>query len=138
MNKFKVGDLVRGTKNSPYNITDEAMTLGEVVEVYEESEDYEEDICVKILEHRRSREIGHMFSAESQYFEPVVTTPKIILSPDNSEDIDWLTYKSSQIIVRLSEKSGIPIERLIPLIVIGAEKFVEIEDGTGEEKGKDE
>ena len=137
MNKFKVGDLVRGTKNSPYNITDEAMMLGEVVEVYEEAEDYEEDIRVKILEHPSRRWVGKNFTVDSRYFEPA-HAPKIVLSPDNAEDIDWLTYKSSQIIVRLSEKSGMPIERLIPLIVIGAEKFVEIENGTGKEKGKDE
>lgn len=136
MNKFKVGDLVRGTKNSRYNVTDEDMTLGEVVEVYEEAEDYEEDIRVKILEHRRSREIGHMFSVKSQYFEPVVTTPKIILSPNSTEDTECLMCKASRVVKRLSEKSGIPIERLTSLIVIGAEKLVEIEDGTGKEKEK--
>ena len=136
MNKFKVGDLVRGTKNSPYNITDEKMTLGKVVKVYGEDEHCEDDICVKVLEHRRQCEVGHMFPVESRYFEPVepAHAPKIVLSPDNAEDIDWLTYKSSQIIVRLSEKSGMPIERLIPLIVIGAEKFVEIETGEGEKR----
>ena len=142
MNKFKVGDLVRGTKGSPYNITTEDMTLGEVVKVHKHKEDEhcEYDICVKVLEHRRQCEVGHMFPVESRYFEPVepAHAPKIVLSPDNAEDIDWLTYKVSRIIERLSEKSGMPIERLIPLIVIGAEKFVEIENGTGKEKGKDE
>ena len=140
MNKFKVGDLVRGTKNSPYNITDEDMTLGEVIEVYKEYEDREDDICVKVLEHRRQYGVGQTFPVKSQYFEPVepAHAPKIVLSPDNAEDIDWLTYKVSRIIERLSEKSGMPTERLIPLIVIGAEKFVEIENGTGKEKGKDE
>ena len=140
MNKFKVGDLVRGTKNSPYNITDEDMTLGEVVEVYKEGEHRKDDICVKVLEHRRQCEVGYTFPVESRYFEPVepAHAPKIVLSPDNAEDIDWLTYKASRIIERLSEKSGMPIERLIPLIVIGAEKFVEIENGTGKEKGEEE
>lgn len=133
MNKFKVGDLVRGTKNSPYNITDEDMTLGEVVKVYKEDECREDDICVKVLEHRRQCEVGHMFPVKSRYFEPVepAHAPKIVLSPDNAEDIDWLTYKASRIIERLSEKSGMPTERLTSLIVIGAEKFVEIENGTG-------
>lgn len=114
------------------------MTLGEVVKVYKEDECREDDICVKVLEHRRQREVGHTFPVESRYFKPVelAHATKIVLSPDNAEDIDWLTYKSSQIIVRLSEKSGMPIERLIPLIVIGAEKFVEIENGTGKEKEK--
>ena len=31
--KFKVGDIVRGMKNSPYGITNENMTKGEVVAV---------------------------------------------------------------------------------------------------------
>ena len=131
MNKFKVGDLVRGTKNSPYNITDEDMTLGEVVKVYGEDEHCEDDICVKVLEHRGSREIGHTFPVESKYFEPVA---KIILSSNNAEDIDWLTYKASRIVKRLSEKSGMPIERLTSLILIGAERFVEIETGEGEKR----
>ena len=138
MNKFKAGDLVRGTKNSPYNITDEAMTLGEVIKVYGEDESREDDICIKVLEHRRSREVGYTFPVNSQYFDLVEPAPtesaeKIVLSPDNAEDIDWLTYKASRVVKRLSEKSGIPIERIIQLIVIGAERFVEIEDGTGEE-----
>lgn len=151
MNKFKVGDLVRGTKNSPYNITDEKMTLGEVIKVYGEDESREDDICVKVLEHRRSREVGYTFLVNSQYFDLVEPAPidsaekiilspdnahatKIVLSPDNAEDIDWLTYKASRIIERLSEKSGMPIERLTSLIVIGAEKLVEIEDGKEKEK----
>lgn len=133
MNKFKVGDLVRGTKNSPYNITDEDMTLGKVVDVYKE-----DGICVKILEHRQQCEVGYTFSVNSQYFDLVEPAPtesaeKIVISPDNEEDIDWLTYKASRVVKRLSEKSGMPIDRLTSLIVIGAERFVEIEDGTGEE-----
>lgn len=138
MNKFKVGDLVRGTKNRLYEITNEDMTLGEVVEVYKVDEHNKNDICVKVLEHHRQREIGCTFSVKSRYFEPVepAHAPKIVLSPDNAEDIDWLTYKVSRIIERLSEKSGMPIERLTSLIVIGAEKFVEIENGTGKEKKK--
>lgn len=140
MNKFQVGDLVRGTKNSPYNITDEDMTLGEVVKVYKEDEHCEDDICVKVLKHRQQCEVGLTFWVKPRYFEPVepAHAPKIVLSPDNAEDIDWLTYKASRIIERLSEKSGMPIERLTSLIVIGAEKFVEIENGTGKEKGEEE
>ena len=138
MNKFKVGDLVRGTKGSPYNITDEDMTLGEVVKVYKEDECREDDICVKVLEHRRQREVGHTFPVESRYFEPVepAHVPKIILSPDNAEDIDWLVYRATRIVKRLSKQTGMPTEHIISLLIIGAEKFVEIEDGKG--KGKDE
>ena len=143
MNKFKVGDLVRGTKNSPYEITDKDMTLGKVIGTYEKNEHCEADICVKVLKHRRLSEVGYIFSVNSQYLDlvepaPTESTEKIVLSPDNAEDIDWLTYKASQIIERISEKSGMSTERLISLIVIGAEKFVEIENGTGKEKGKDE
>ena len=142
MNKFKVGDLVRGTSNH-YNFTNERMTLARVIDVIDD-----EQITVEVLEYPSNPfVIGYKFDVESQYFDLIksaptgsaeTTAPKIVLSPDNAEDIDWLTYKASRIIERLSEKSGMPIERLIPLIVIGAEKFVEIENGTGKEKGKDE
>lgn len=142
MNKFKVGDLVRGTDNH-YNFTNERMTLARVIDVIDD-----EQITVEVLEYPSNPfVIGYKFDVESQYFDLIksaptgsaeTTAPKIVLSPDNAEDIDWLTYKASRIIERLSEKSGMPIERLIPLIVIGAEKFVEIENGTGKEKGKDE
>lgn len=132
MNKFKVGDLVRGTNRGSYTITNEDMTLGEVVKVYKEGDHRGNDIYVKILEHSCRSWVGKCFTVDSRYFEPA-HVPKIILSPDNEEDIDWLTYKASRVVKRLSEKSGIPIERIIQLIVIGAERFVEIEDGTGEE-----
>lgn len=135
MNKFQIGDLVRGTKNSPYSITDEAMTLGEVIKVYKEDEPRKDDICVKVLEHRRRDLIGEDFVVDSRYFEPA-HAPKIILSPDNTEDTECLMCKASRIVKRLSEKSGVPIDRLTSLIVIGAEKFVEIENVTGKEKEK--
>ncbi len=143
MNKFKVGDLVKGKKGSPYEITNEGMTLGEVIKVYKEDEHRKDDICVKVLKHRRLREVGYTFSVNSQYFDLVEPAPtesaeKIVLSPDNEEDIDWLTYKASRVVKRLSEKSGMPIERLTSLLIIGAERFVEIEDGKGKEKGKEE
>lgn len=141
MNKFKVGDLIRGTKNSPYEVTNEGMTLARVIDVIDD-----EQITVEVLEYPSDPfVIGYKFDVESQYFDLIksaptgsaeTTAPKIVLSPDNAEDIDWLTYKASQIIERLSEKSGMPIERLTSLIVIGAEKFVEIENGTGKEKEK--
>ena len=142
MNKFKVGDLVRGTSNH-YNFTNERMTLARVIDVIDD-----EQITVEVLEYPSNPfVIGYKFDVESQYFDLIksaptgsaeTTAPKIVLSPDNAEDIDWLTYKASRIIERLSEKSGMPIERLIPLIVIGAEKFVEIENGTGKKKGEEE
>ncbi len=137
MNKFKVGDLVRGTSN----FTNERMTLARVIDVIDD-----EHITVEVLEYPSNPFVtGCKFDVKSQYFDLIksaptesaeTTAPKIVLSPDNAEDIDWLTYKVSRIIERLSEKSGMPIERLIPLIVIGAEKFVEIENATGKEKEK--
>lgn len=142
MNKFKVGDLVRGANNH-YNFTNERMSRARVIEVIDD-----EQITIEVLEYPSNPFIiGYKFDVESQYFDLIksaptgsaeTTAPKIVLSPDNAEDIDWLTYKSSQIIVRLSEKSGMPIERLTSLLIIGAEKFVEIEDGKGKEKGKEE
>lgn len=138
MNKFKVGDLVRGTNNH-YNFTNERMSRARVIEVIDD-----EQITIEVLEYPSNPFIiGYKFDVESQYFDLVEPVPtesaeKIVLSPDNEEDIDWLTYKASRIVKRLSEKSGMPIERLTSLIVIGAEKLVEIEDGKGKDKGKEE
>ena len=135
MNKFKVGDLVRGTKNKMYGIVNEQMELGEVIAAYKDG-----DIRIRILEHVHPFYNGHTFVVKPQYFEPVGNAPKIVLSPDNTEDIDWLTYKAYKIIERLSERTGMPTERVISQLIIGAEKLVEIEDGTktGEGKGEEE
>lgn len=138
MNKFKVGDLVRGTNNH-YNFTNERMSRARVIEVIDD-----EQITIEVLEYPSNPFIiGYKFDVESQYFDLVEPAPtesaeKIVLSPDNEEDIDWLAYKATRIVKRLSKQTGMPTEHIISLLIIGAEKFVEIEDGKGKEKGEEE
>ena len=65
MNKFKVGDFIKGTKNSPYHITNENMYLGEVTQV-----DKCGNINVKILNHKYKHRIGERYPLLcSKYFK---------------------------------------------------------------------
>ena len=47
--KFKIGDIVKGTNNRIYSITNEDMTKGLVVDVGSCDED--DEIEIKVLEH---------------------------------------------------------------------------------------
>ena len=78
--KFKIGDIVRGTKNRIYSITNEDMTKGLVVYVRSYEED--DEIEIKVLEHKtKPEEIGHSFSVKSKFFEPV-REHKIVIAAD--------------------------------------------------------
>ena len=78
--KFKIGDIVRGTKNRIYSITNEDMTKGVVV--YVRSYDEDDEIEIKVLEHKtKPEEIGHSFSVKSKFFEPV-REHKIVIAAD--------------------------------------------------------
>lgn len=78
--KFKVGDIVTGTKDNDYGITNKDMTRGEVVEVYNVSgySGYEDDIKIKVLEHRTDpRKVGASYPVESKYFKLVQVADQI-------------------------------------------------------------
>ena len=86
--KFKVGDIVRGVSNSPYAITDENMTKGEVVSVRRFS--CGDDIQVKVLEHKTKPEaIGRQIFAKSKYFEPVCEH-KLVVTEEGNKTLAWL------------------------------------------------
>jgi len=72
VNKFKVGDIVKGKANNKrYGFTNKDMTKGEVTKVYNNSK-----IEVKILEHAKyDSQIGNKYDVESDYFK-LVTPPK--------------------------------------------------------------
>lgn len=64
-NKFKVGDIIRGTDNENYTFTDKSMTKGLVTQVIND-----ECIMVKILENKKfPYKIGRSYSVFSKYFE---------------------------------------------------------------------
>ena len=63
-NKFKIGDLIRGTRNGMYAVTDEEMARGKVTIVYDN-----DNIEVEILEHKNQSRVGEKYDVESKYFE---------------------------------------------------------------------
>ena len=69
--KFKVGDIVRGTKEGWYGITNAKITRGEVIEVLNPKENCDEDIRIRILEHPLKSVVGVTGCVESKYFELV-------------------------------------------------------------------
>ena len=102
--KFKVGDIVRGTINHEYGITNENMTKGKVVEVVSHYGD--DDIQVKVLEHKTKPEwIGHTFPVNSEYFEPVYD-PKIVITTDGNKTLARL-YENNEV-VRTAEAKCSP------------------------------
>lgn len=66
--KFKVGDLIKGTANSIYGVTDETMTKGKVIDAFSDGK-----IRVEILESSRDcSAVGMTFPVDSKYFEAYV------------------------------------------------------------------
>lgn len=94
--KFKVGDVVRGTSRNLYTLTNENMTKGEVVAVGSLGE--YNDIEVKILEHKTEPEcVGHTFSVNSQFFEPVYDYNKIVITADGNKTLARL-YENNEVV----------------------------------------
>ena len=65
MNKFKVGDFVKGKINEKYVITNEDMIKGEVIEVYQDGL-----IDIKIINHKDKKQEGQTYKLlEPKYFD---------------------------------------------------------------------
>ena len=93
--KFKVGDIVRGMKKSPYGITNENMTKGEVVAVG--SYDDDDDIIVKVLEHKIAPSAeGSYHPVNSKYFE-LYDYNKIVITTDGNKTLARL-YENNEVI----------------------------------------
>ena len=74
VNKFKVGDIIKGKANNErYGYTNKDMTKGEVVKV-----NNCDNIEVKILEHSNNSQIGYKYDVESDYFELVTPLKRSI------------------------------------------------------------
>lgn len=80
-NKFKVGDIVRGTKESDkvYNITNSNMTKGEVVRVRDDGK-----IDIKIIENKNGALVGSTFEVAPCFFEKVKPETIVIYRKDQS------------------------------------------------------
>lgn len=67
MSRFQVGDIIKGITDSPYSVTNVEMTKGQVTQVNEE----DNNITVKVLEHKRNVYIGRSYHVTSRYFKLV-------------------------------------------------------------------
>ena len=78
-NKFKVGDIVRGTKESDeaYTVTNSNMTKGEVVRVRDDGK-----IDIKIIENKNGALVGSTFEVAPCFFEKVKPETIVIYRKD--------------------------------------------------------
>lgn len=78
-NKFKVGDIVRGTKASDdvYNITNSNMTKAEVVKIPSNK-----TIIIKIIKHKNDLCISSTFKVNPYFFEKVKPETIVIYRKD--------------------------------------------------------
>ena len=79
MSKFKVGDIITGLRGAPYGLTTEDAVM-EVTEITDE-----QDIVVKIIEHKKEQDkIGSKHTVSQEYFEKV---NKTVVS--NNQPVYW-------------------------------------------------
>lgn len=93
-NKFKVGDIVRGTKESDkvYIITNSNMTKGEVVRVCDDRK-----IRIKIIEHKYDMFVGSTVEVAPRFFEKVKPETIVIYRKDQSViALDKTTGKTAE------------------------------------------
>ena len=65
MSKFRVGDLVVGTQNSPYVIADKDS----ICEILSIRENFHADLYVRVVSHKYYKEtLGEEYTLSSRYF----------------------------------------------------------------------
>ena len=69
MSKFKVGDIVRGRRGSPYSITNQNMIRGEVISISGDC------MTVRVVSHTNRSNINGQWEVEMCYFSPVDAKP---------------------------------------------------------------
>lgn len=97
MNKFKVGDIIKGIDERACGSTSTKMTRGKVTWLWADG-----DITVKILEHTESGRIGREVLADPKYFALIEPAQKIVITADGSKTV-----------ARLYEKQRDGFEKLI-------------------------
>ena len=102
MNKFKVGDFVKGKINEEYVITNEDMIKGEVIKVYQNGL-----IDIKIIEHKYKKEHGEIYR---------------LLNPKYFDLIDNKKYKISDVLEKL-EKEINELQNKIDNLILYTNKF---------------
>lgn len=110
--KFKVGDIVKGTHPSRYNITNDRMTKGEVIKVRGTGK-----FDVKIIEHDSNGWVGDTYiDLEPEVFELAdeevkVSEPSfngikvgdIVTLVDDSQDLDSLIIGNTYVVQEIDE-----------------------------------
>lgn len=61
--KLKVGDIVKGTKGSPYFVTSHKMRKGVVTHVHHDG-----DVSIKVLEHDNASDVGDTYPVKPEHF----------------------------------------------------------------------
>ena len=102
MNKFKVGDFVKGKINEEYLITNEDMIKGKVIKVYQSGL-----IDIEIIEHKDKKEEGQKFR---------------LLEPKYFDLIDNKKYKISDVLEKL-EKEINELQNKIDNLIAYTNKF---------------
>jgi len=98
MSKFKVGDKVKGTKQSSeaYMITNEDMLLGEITHIYEDIN----GIDIKVLKHKDKKYEGeeiYCIHFKDSYFE--LAQPKQFTKADLKERYIVVTRNGNEYVV---------------------------------------
>lgn len=93
MNKFKVGDIVKGTIDT-YTYTNTQMTRGEVIATYDSG-----IIRVKILEHSYQKLVGKEYTVNQKFFELADPKETIVI------------YRKGQEIIGILERDGEEVKR---------------------------
>lgn len=103
MNKFKVGDVVKGVKDSIYACTDEQMEEGKVIKVINDDK-----IKVKISKHATRSCIGEEFSVMSKYFELIrpkkITKDELLKMPIGTKITTDAEEEFRRVLVKSGEK----------------------------------
>lgn len=94
--KFKVGDIVRGTKDSIYGITNKKMDKGRIVRIRADGR-----IDIKVLEHKSKENIGEEYTALLPEFFKLVeyTYEDLKKSPIGTK----VTFESGKLFVKNGE-----------------------------------
>ena len=94
--KFKVGDIVRGTKNNKYNITDENMYEGKITYIRSD-----ETLSLKILKHKKVSIIGREYiGLDPKYFELVKEKQYIYEDLKKSPIGTKITFEDGTVLVK--------------------------------------
>lgn len=97
---FKVRDIVKGTNNSDYGVTNEYMYKGKIVRIRDNG-----NIDIEILEHKLKSEIGERYDdLDPKYFELVeeykYTYEDLKKSPIGTK----VMFENGKILIKLSDK----------------------------------